>query len=187
MFDFFPPKCQKITLSCFCTRHKLLILSLVSVSVVKELVSFPHISTTVWKVQSGSTDLISSCLSLRVTKVACPSVCLSTATCCVSSTVTWLHTWNTPQREWTSSSTSWTRRPLTVRRLQQLLTTGEQIHRPQTPVYPNTQNLYSQTFMFLILSVSHFFIHQLISLAVHRLSLLSLSLWAQAGLLVWRS
>lgn len=81
------------------------------------------------------------CLSLRVTKEASLSACRSTATLSVFLTATWLLIWTMPQREWTSLSISWTRRALTVRRLQELLTTGEQLHRIQLLVYGGSRSL----------------------------------------------
>lgn len=93
--------------------------------------------------------LISPCVSLRGTKGACPSACLSTATCCVSSTVTWPLTCDTPKREWMSLSTSWTCRNLTLKVLQELLTTGETWRRSQScsPCFCIFKKMCTSTFL----------------------------------------
>ena len=106
--------------------------------------------------------LISACLSLRGTKVVFPSVCPSMATCSVFSTVIWLLIWNMPLREWMSLSTSWTRKRLHVKKLQELLTTSKQLHRI-TNLHFNHKNVSS----WLIWSF--------------------ISSYLKSGLLVWRS
>lgn len=77
-----------------------------------------------------------SYLCLRVTKAACPSICLSMVTCSVFSTATWLLTWSMHQKGWMSSSTSWTHRHLIAKRLQELLTTGEDGYKHLCPWIP---------------------------------------------------
>lgn len=125
--------------------------------------------------------LISPCVSLRVTKGACPSACLSMATRSVSSTVTWPLTCDMPKREWMSLSTSWTRRNLTLKMLQELLTTGETWERSQScsPCFCSFFKCIRPRF--LILQCFHRFIHELLFAAVLHFCHI------QGGVLVWRS